>query len=143
MAAKRKRRDKDLFLSCYFLRLGMRTGEGFLCIFAVDSMTSFEAIESYLSLITALVTSVPSPRPALSGDAATSRPRGHIFWYQCGKPGHVKRTCTKKPSSAPTVYPPTLVCACCDEGSVGEGEHDEVVNRRCWEFQGVRPVGGH
>ena len=24
----------------------------------------------------------------------------------------------------------------CSEGPVGEGEQDEVVNKRCWEFQG-------
>ena len=83
---------------------------------------------------------MPVPRSALSGGVVEPRPAGPIICYQCGEHGHVRCTCTKKPSPAPTVYAPSIACAnsehVCTEGPIGEGEHDEVVDRRCWEFQG-------
>ena len=38
------------------------------------------------------------------------------------------------------MYPSSITCVIsepvCDVGPVGEGDNDEVVNKRCWEFQG-------
>ena len=85
-------------------------------------------------------TSFPVPRPTVGGGAPAPRLPGPIVCYQCGETGHVRRTCPKKPMPASTVYPSSLACVVsehvCDEGPVGEGEHDEAVNKRCWEFQG-------